>query len=358
MAAEEESRGPSLSSIEGSLLGTAVGDSLGLPREGLSARRAERLFGSELRQRLIFGKGFVSDDTEHTCMVAQALLRSPEDEAGFGRSLGWRLRGWLLGLPAGIGFGTLRALIKLWLGFPPHRSGVFTAGNGPAMRAPLIGACLGDTELMRRVVSVSTRVTHTDPKAYEGALAAALAAQRGARCGGELSPDSFLDDLRAELEGEELRKLLDQVGEHLARGAAPEEFAAAIGQAKGISGYVNHTLPAVLFCWLRSPEDFRQALTDLIRLGGDSDTTGAILGGIAGAGVGSEGIPSQWIEGIGEWPRSVPWLRRLAGRLHETYATSSRPGPLPLFWPAIPLRNLLFLSVVLGHGFRRILPPY
>lgn len=349
---------PSLSAIEGALLGTAVGDSLGLPREGLSARRAQRFYGDELRHRFLFGKGFISDDTEHTCFVSQALLASPEDAAAFGRSLGWRLRGWLLGLPAGIGFGTLRALFKLWLGFPPHRSGVFTAGNGPAMRAPILGACLGDTPLLREVVRVSTRVTHTDPKAEEGALAVALAAHHGATQGGALDPSAFLDLLRAELSGEELRVALDQIGEHLARGAEPAEFAAAIGQERGISGYINHTLPAVLYCWLRSPGDFRVALGDLIRLGGDADTTGAILGGIAGASVGSEAIPSEWVEGIGEWPRSVSWLRSLAGRLHETYAEGQRPGPLGLFWPAIPLRNLLFLTVVLGHGFRRLLPPY
>ncbi|MEA3207405.1 MAG: hypothetical protein QOE70_462 [Chthoniobacter sp.] len=31
-------------------------------------------------------------------------------------------------------------------------------------------------------------------------------------------------------------------------------------------------------------------------------------------------------------------------------------GPVHYFWPAIPLRNLAFLGVVLAHGFRR-LPP-
>jgi hypothetical protein len=34
------------------------------------------------------------------------------------------------------------------------------------------------------------------------------------------------------------------------------------------------------------------------------------------------------------------------------------PGPLGLFWPAIPARNLLFFAVALAHGFRRMLPPY
>lgn len=120
----------------------------------------------------------VSDDTEHTCMVAQALIVSGGDIRLFSRSLAWRLRFWLLGLPAGIGLATLRALVKLWLGFPASRSGVFSAGNGPAMRAAIIGAAFGGRpERMRGLARTSTRLTHTDPKAERGALAAHQAAR-------------------------------------------------------------------------------------------------------------------------------------------------------------------------------------
>jgi ADP-ribosylglycohydrolase len=112
--------------IAGVILGTAVGDALGLPREGLSRRRAEKLFGGPpLRHRLLFGRGMVSDDTEHTCMVGQALLRAPDAVDSFARSLAWRLRWWLLGLPPGAGRATLRAVVKLWLGFSPRHSGVY-----------------------------------------------------------------------------------------------------------------------------------------------------------------------------------------------------------------------------------------
>jgi len=61
------------SKLQGAILGTAVGDAIGLPREGLSPRRASRLFGDPpLGHRLLLGRGMVSDDTEHTCMTAQA----------------------------------------------------------------------------------------------------------------------------------------------------------------------------------------------------------------------------------------------------------------------------------------------
>src|SRR5436190_19251528 len=83
-----------LEAMEGVLIGTAVGDSLGLPMEGLSARRQRKLFAPPLRQRLIGPFGMISDDTEHTVMVAQSLLECPDDPARFQRALARKLRWW------------------------------------------------------------------------------------------------------------------------------------------------------------------------------------------------------------------------------------------------------------------------
>src|SRR3954465_809146 len=98
-------------SLAGVLVGTAVGDALGLPLEGLSRRRQARLFPPPLRHRFALGRGMISDDTEHTFVVAQSLLDSPDDPARFQRQLARRLRWWLAALPAGIGFATLRAIL-------------------------------------------------------------------------------------------------------------------------------------------------------------------------------------------------------------------------------------------------------
>jgi ADP-ribosylglycohydrolase len=342
----------------GVLLGMAVGDALGLPREGLSPRRAARMFPGPLRHRFVFGRGMISDDMEHACMTAQALLRAPNDPDGFARSLAWRLRGWLLGIPAGIGLATLRAIVRLWFGFPPHRSGVFSAGNGPAMRAPVLGVCLGDDlDRLRRFVRASTRLTHTDPKAERGAMLIALAAHHAATCPvSALNADGFLD--RADLEASndpELASLLAKLREHLRRNAVPAEFAAAFGLQCGVSGYMYHTLPVALYCWLRSPGDFERAVTDAILLGGDADTAGAIVGGLAGAGGGASAIPQRWLNRLMEFPRSPAWIRRVGEALGDT----TRPArSVPLAWPFIPLRNLAFVLIVLLHEFRRLLPPY
>jgi ADP-ribosyl-[dinitrogen reductase] hydrolase len=351
-----------LDRIAGVILGTAVGDAVGLPREGLSRRRARRLFGDPpLRHRFLFGRGLVSDDTEHTCMLGQALLRAPEDADLFARSLAWRLRFWLLGLPAGVGRATLQAILKLWLGFSPARSGVWSAGNGPAMRSALLGH---DRERLRAYVRASTRLTHTDPRAERGAFLVALAAHHGAALGSQgVQGETFFRDVREALPDadEELRTLLDRLESSLGRNAPAVELADALGLERGISGYVYHTVPLALYCWLRHSGNFRQAVEEVITLGGDVDSTGAIVGGIAGATLGAAGIPDEWLDGLLEWPCSVSWMRRLAERLAQQFPDTGSPGrqeSLPLFWPGLLPRNLLFLGVVLAHGLRRLLPPY
>ena len=350
-----------VASCTGVLLGLAAGDAVGLPREGLSRRRANRLQGgAPLRHRFICGRGLTSDDTEHACMTAQSLIASGGEPELFARSLAWRLRFWLLGLPGGVGWATLRACAKLWMGFSPERSGVFSAGNGPAMRAPVLGVYEPhDTERLKALVRASTRLTHTDPRAEEGALAVALAASYATREGadGANHPDRFFAFLRSHLRDDELLGHLRRAEEFLARGASVAEFADALGLADGVTGYIFHTVPVALYAWLRFPEDFRAAVESVVVFGGDTDTTGAIVGELSGATLGPGAIPREWLDGIREWPRTVAWLRGLGGAL-----AAAKPGapvtPPSLCWPALELRNLFFLGVVLLHGFRRLLPPY
>jgi ADP-ribosylglycohydrolase len=350
--------------IAGVLLGTATGDALGLPYEGLSPRRARRLFGPPpLRHRFLFGRGMVSDDTEHTVLVGRALLEAPDGPDRFARALARGLRWWLLGVPAGIGLGTLRATLKLWVGFSPAHSGVRSAGNGPAMRSALLGVCLGDDpDRLRAYVRASTRLTHTDPRAERGALLVALAAHCGAKAGP--NAEQFLAAARAAVPDAdaELRDLLSRIESHLARGAAPAEFAESLGLRRGVTGYVYHTVPVSLYCWLRFPGDFRRAVEEVILLGGDADATGAVTGAVAGASVGAAGVPADWLGGVRDWPWSVAWLRELAARLARRFPGSGPPGealpPPPARTVARLPRNALFAAVVLAHGFRRLAPPY
>jgi len=341
--------------LVGCLLGIAVGDALGLPYEGLSPQRARKLLGEPDRMRLWFGRGMVSDDTEHACLVAQALIASGGDPDRFTAELGRRLRRWFLTLPAGIGRATARACLKLCIGISPRHSGVFSAGNGLAMRNALLGVAIDDLALLRHFVQVSTRITHTDPKAEYGALAVAFAAH-WATHSPEIDVGSYQRGLNDLLHGEpagEFLQLIDQLAASLQRGESSAEFATSLGLARGISGYVYHTVPVALHAWFRSPRDYRSAVMEIIRCGGDADTTAAIVGGIVGATVGKKGIPSEWLSRIHDWPCTITWMERLAEQLDE--GNDRAPE---LFVGAVLLRNIFFLLIVLAHGFRRLLPPY
>lgn len=86
-----------------SLLGTALGDSLGLPSEGMSRLRISKRWQGPLDQRFLFGYGMLSDDTEHTVLTSQSLLVCEGDPRVFQMRLAGKLRWWFAGLPAGIG---------------------------------------------------------------------------------------------------------------------------------------------------------------------------------------------------------------------------------------------------------------
>lgn len=306
-------------SVIGCLLGTVVGDALGLPLEKLSKGRQRKLYRAIDRYHFFWGKGMVSDDTEHTCMVAQSLIVSAGDEQQFVRQLAWRLRFWLLSLPAGVGCATLRAILKLWLGFPSHSSGVFSAGNGLAMRSAIIGVCYGqDIPKLRALVKASTRITHTDPKAEFGALAVALAANI-ASSKSIISPHEYYQTLEHNLGSEAIQflELIKKACDSAEIQQTGVSFTASLGLSTGVSGYVYHTVPVVIQVWLRHQKDYPAAITEIIALGGDTDTTAAILGGIIGASVGKTGIPQRWLEDLWEWPRTVMWMETLGRRLAE-----------------------------------------
>ena len=325
--------------------------------EGLTAQRQPRLFPPPLRHRLIGRYGMISDDTEHSLMLAQALLECPADPTAFQRALARRLRWWLMGLPAGVGFATLRAILKLWVGIPPSHSGVMSAGNGPAMRTALLGVYFADNaERRRQFVAASARITHRDPRAELAALAVAetsawMAEQRD-------DVDALLQSLTNLSELVEWAAILAKVGPGLSRGQPTANFTFEMGMERGVSGYAFQSVPVAIYAALRHRNDFEAALTGAIACGGDTDTVGAITGALVGARVGVAGIPAPWRDAIVEWPRSLTLLHRVGERLSQQLETPSVFGPVPYFWPAVPLRNLAFLAIVLTHGFRRLLPPY
>lgn len=346
--------------VIGCIIGTAIGDAMGLPVEGLSKRRQSLMYPEISGHHLFMGRGMVSDDTEHTCMVAQSLIVSGGDLQIFSQQLALRFRFWLLSLPAGIGFATLRAILKLWLGFSAKSSGVFSAGNGPAMRSAIIGVCCGgDFQQLRELVKISTRITHTDRKAEYGAFAVAIAAHL-ASTKIEIIPQDYYRILTELLPSEsaDFLELINQAVASAAQQQTAADFAEKLGFTRGISGYIYSTVPIAIQTWLRHQNNYQDGILEIIRCGGDTDTCAAILGGIIGARVGKSGIPPKWVNNLLEWPRTVQWMEALGHRLAQVCETgkTQRAMPLPIY--GIFLRNLCFLTIVLMYGFRRLLPPY
>ncbi len=344
--------------IAGAILGCAVGDALGLAYEGLSKRRGRRIYGEPDRFRLLFGHGMVSDDTEHTLMAARALCEFPDDPDKFARRLGGYFRWWLLGIPAGIGLATLKAIIRLWFGVPASRSGVNSAGNGAAMRSAIIGAAIDDQRIMNQFVQASASITHSNTWAGFGAFVIAQAAFCARR--GYDQRERYMEIvLNKDKEGGlgEFYTLMEQLNESLKAGEITEAFAEKICGERGVSGYVLHTVPVCLHAWLSFPRDYRKAVEAVIRCGGDTDTTAAIVGAIVGAGVGREGIPIEWQTRLWEPAHSVDYMECLAEATEN--AVQHKPFVLPKTNPFVGIiRNLIFLMTVLFHGFRRLFPPY
>lgn len=337
----------------GCLLGTAVGDALGLPYEGLSPQRARSMLGPPSRHRFFFGRGMVSDDTEHSALSALALIASQRNPELFAKSLACRLRWWLVGLPAGVGLATGRAILKLWIGFPPNRSGVFSAGNGPAMRSGILGAAATDLDHLVALTRASTELTHTDPRALHGALVVALAAYCGAQTG---RADGALlwEQLSAipELDDAPIMALVQNAITSVARGEQTVMFAASMGLEGGVTGFVEHTVPVCVHAWLANPTCLRSAVQTVIQCGGDADTTAAIVGAMAGATLGEAGVPSELLDALFDWPVSARALVQLGKALDG----QGQPPALHLVL-RLP-RNALFFVLVLLHGLRRTLPPY
>ena len=331
------------------MLGTAVGDALGLPFEGLGRQTVRRRLRPS-RFSLVGATGFVSDDTEQNALVAEALTRRGEGDAvvvaGFRRAL----LGWFLRLPFGIGFATLRACLKILVGM--RDTGVNSAGNGAAMRSMILGAVFfGDAARAERVrlTEAIARVTHVDERAVAAAVFVADVAAGDIDALSRVSEPS----LRAKLErAADLADVLP--GTAAASGlraddvSHEEALVDAAAKELGTSAFVLESVPFSYFCFLRFGPTWN-AVLQAIKGGGDADTNGAIVGGWVGA-WSPEEVPLPLVEHLAGGPFGPAHLRALAAAL-STETTAPRWSST---WALV--RNLALYPVVLAHGFRRLLP--
>ena len=331
--------------LSGTLLGTAIGDALGLPAEGMSAPQIQRRWGKVDRFRLCGPTGFVSDDTEQAALVAEALARHPDDPDLCAAAFRKALVAWFFRLPFGVGLATIKASLRAAAGLRP--SGVASAGNGAAMRAAVLGVHFqDDPEARLRFGRALAAVTHTDPRAIEGALFVAELAALCASGAGRPREERVRDAARV-VSNKLLAPALQRALSLAAAEAAVPEAAAELGT----SGYVVHTTAFAAYCFMRFGDRPLEALTLAIGAGGDTDSVAAILGGWLGALHGEAALPADLVDSLHDGPFGPTHLRALARSLAEGAPPSRYSAAAAL------ARNLALFPVILAHGFRRLLPP-
>ena len=84
-------------------------------------------------------------------------------------------------------------------------------------------------------------------------------------------------------------------------------------------GFPPACIPTCLYLLLTT-DSFEEALTEVVNLGGDTDTAGAILGAMAGAHYGVDAIPTRWLDGLqnreGIEARAIALAQRSTRGLH------------------------------------------
>jgi ADP-ribosylglycohydrolase len=325
--------------VRGCLLGLAVGDALGAPLEGLTPQQIKTHYGrvknyvdgvqawkrKPYRWRL---RGLYSDDTQQALALCDVLLDwgrvEPERLAELYLALATP-KGSFVGAHRGIGRSFRLVLADLERGIAPGECGQKTAGIGAAMRIAPIALYFGDDRegIFDSAMAAST-MTHRDIRSLSGALVVAHAVRRIVE-GGQRDPGMLLwlaadvarDEERIATDYGRTVIAYDRHARALSRALAhlesvleqPREraLAALVEEAnrhgaepackRPTQGFPPACIPTCLYLLLTT-DSFEEALTEVVNLGGDADTAGAILGAMAGAHYGVGGIPRRWLDGL------------------------------------------------------------
>ncbi len=310
------------SRLAGAVWGHLVGDATGVPYE----------FGPPMRaEDVVFGHtgshhqpaGTWSDDGALMLALLDSLLKArfnPEDQGK--RSLSWYRKGTYA--PGAklfdVGTTTWEAMAALQSRVPALDAGPTgerSCGNGSLMRilpVALLGPDIRPARLVERA-HLASRVTHGHPRCQVTCAVYCLAVTALLR--GQ-SPDDALAWALAEYP--------------LACGDTPEleHHAAAFEElrtwtSRSGRGFV---LDSFWSAWdaFAGAADYADTIRRAIAYGGDTDTTAAIAGGLAGARWGWESIPLEWRRGMRGHEIAQPLVDRLVAK--KTDARTSTGSPL------------------------------
>ena len=297
--------------LAGCILGQALGDALGFVVEAEPPEAAREYVEGWLRTGRAaersargFRFGQYSDDTQ----LARELLGSFLD-AGRWNPLAYATRIATLfreNREVGAGLGTRAAAHRLLNGVSWDASGTPApyAGNGSAMRAGVLGVLVPQRDSMIQAAREQSRITHLDPRCSAGAVVIARAVALAARPE-PLDSIAFLSDLANCAAGEDQSVAAAVAGLQAWISLNPEAAARHVHRAgldpahvahwRGISGFVTPSVVWSLYAFLRSPDDYWEAICTAISVGGDTDTMAAMAGAIAGARCGPGSLPEKLV---------------------------------------------------------------
>ncbi|WP_291177108.1 ADP-ribosylglycohydrolase family protein [Gimesia sp.] len=292
---------PTKSVVLGTLLGGAVGDAMGAPFEGLwadSIPSADSL-AAAFHEYHGYPNGQYTDDTQLTLATIKSIVEQDDIiVADIARQIAelWRHHSVI-----GPG-GACTQAAERYLTTDDHRNmgaPVGQAGNGTAMRTAALGLWFKNKESLIPLVADISRITHQDSRSVAGGVAIAMAANQMSSAS-DINPHSFcrvLADACRDINSE-MAELLQQLPDYL-NDASVLDFIAHAGQRIPefdkpiITPFVIPTVLASIYSILICPDSWIGAVTLAVRLGGDVDTLGAIVGALAGARHGIDAIPKN-----------------------------------------------------------------
>lgn len=285
----------------GAFLGAAVGDSLGriLESTPLETRQWLNWYKPKRLYKRNGPMGQITDDTQMSILVSNMLLKkkSINKEILATALLNEKLRG-----PTA---GTVEFLHN----FSRNRNNLESARtkrpeNTPATRVIPVGIAFHND--INKLIEESTSqasVTHSNPLSIAGAVIAGYAvAYLLCKNPGSLvnNVDDFLEKLVLlanfyetcyENEEKVLSKKLKAIPFLLSKKTSPRETEIFFGS--GVK--VFESLPFSIYCFLYNSENFKATLLSSVNYSIDSDTCGNIACGFAGAYLGKEKIPGEYL---------------------------------------------------------------
>lgn len=285
------------------LLGTAIGDALGVPVEFEYRQVLEKNPVVGMREYGTHNqpKGTWSDDSSLALCLAESLCNGYNLNDIADKFIRWYYDGYCTpyGRVFDVGITTARAISNLQSGIKPNLAGMDRErdnGNGSLMRIlPLVPYILNMEEEDRfRIIGEVSSLTHRHPRSILACIALCeFAIQyinlQAVERAYQAMQQTILQLLKKEMFIEE-----DIPFERLI-GLSYEEFKAIELKDIHSTEYVIDTLEASLWC-IFNTTSYKDAVLKAVNLGDDANTVGAITGGLAGIIYGYDTIPPEWLE--------------------------------------------------------------